>query len=403
MNTGDNAWVLTSAALVFLMTPAVGLFYGGMTRAKNVLATIMQSFIVMGIISVIWVLWGFSLAFGPDVFYGFLGGTKYLGLNRIAGELWTGSSIPAATFVIFQCGFAVITPALVTGAFAERMNFGPFLILMVLWSTFVYCPMAHWVWGPDGWLSNMGALDFAGGTVVHISAGMAGLACALSLGKRDGYGEKPIVPHNLTLTLIGAGLLWIGWYGFNAGSALKANESAAMAFLVTQIAASAALLSWVCAEWIVQGRPTTLGMASGAVAGLVAVTPAAGYVGPVSALALGLVAGAICFFACVSKKYLGYDDSLDVFGIHAVGGAWGAIATGIFAAKEIGGVDGLIYGNVGQFTTQIIAVVCTSIYAFSGTFVLMFVLNLFLYMRVPEVQEQEGLDTAIHGEAGYNF
>ncbi|AFM27222.1 ammonium transporter [Desulfomonile tiedjei] len=403
MNTGDNAWVLASAALVFLMTPAVALFYGGMTRTKNVLATIMQSFIVMGLVSVVWMLWGFSLAFGPDVFHGFLGGTKYFGLNHIAGELWTGSTIAAATFVVFQCGFAVITPALITGAFAERMNFGPFLIFIALWSTFVYCPLAHWVWGPDGWLSNMGALDFAGGTVVHISAGMAGLACALSLGKRDGYGEKPIMPHNLTLTLVGAGLLWIGWYGFNSGSALKANESAAMAFLVTQIAASAAVLSWVCSEWIVQGRPTTLGMASGAVGGLVAITPAAGYVGPVSALVLGLVAGALCFFACYSKKFLGYDDSLDVFGIHAVGGAWGAIATGIFAAKEIGGVDGLVYGNVGQFTTQIIAVVGTSIYAFSATFILMFVLNLFLYMRVPRDQEEEGLDTAIHGEAGYNF
>ena len=354
MNQADNAWVLVSSALVLLMTPGLAMFYGGMTRSKNVLSTMMHSFFVMGLASIIWLFYGFSISFAPDAWGGLIGGLNYIGLSGIGSDLFPDlvdpsktMTIPGTTFMIFQCMFAIITPALISGAFAERMKFSAFAIFMFLWITVVYCPVAHWVWGPGGWLSGMGAMDFAGGTVVHINAGIAALACVLVIGNRKGYGTSAMVPHNLTLTLLGAGLLWFGWFGFNAGSALSASEGAAMAFVVTHMATAAAALSWIVMEWIIKGKPTTLGIASGAVAGLVAITPAAGFVGPVSSVIIGLVAGAICYFAVLAKHSLKYDDALDVVGVHCVGGIWGAIATGLFASKAINsaGSDGLFLGN----------------------------------------------------------
>lgn len=403
MNSGDNAWVLASSALVLLMTPGLAMFYGGMTRSRNVLSTMMHSFFLMGLASIVWMLWGFSISFAPDAFQGLIGGTDYLGLVQIRGGIWPNSTIPASTFVIFQCGFAVLTPALISGSFAERMSFFSFIVFMVLWLTLVYSPVCHWVWGPGGWLANMGALDFAGGTVVHINSGMAGLACALFLGKRKGYGTTSMLPHNVPMTLIGAGLLWIGWFGFNAGSALKANESASMAFLVTHMATSAAAVSWVMAEWLTTGVPTTLGLATGAIAGLVAITPAAGYVDPGSALIIGGTAGLVCYIAVLAKNQIGYDDSMDVFAIHGVGGAWGAVATGLFASKSIGGVNGLLFGNPGQLWTQLIAVGATAVYSFAVTLAILAVLDLVLYVRAPEDEEEAGLDIAMHGETGYNL
>lgn len=403
MDSGDNAWVLASSALVLLMTPGLAMFYGGMTRPRNVLSTMMHSFFLMGLASIVWMLWGFSFSFAPDAFWGIIGGTEYLGLLQIRGDLWPNSTIPATTFVIFQCGFAVLTPALISGSFAERMSFFSFIAFMVIWITLVYAPVCHWVWGPGGWLANMGALDFAGGTVVHVNSGMAGLACALFLGKRRGYGTIRMVPHNLPMTLIGAGLLWIGWFGFNGGSALKANESASMAFLVTHMATAGAAVSWVIAEWLVTGLPTTLGLATGAIAGLVAITPAAGYVDPGSALIIGGIAGVVCYVAVLVKNQVGYDDSMDVFAIHGVGGAWGAIATGIFASKAIGGVNGLFFGNSAQIWPQLIAVGATAAFSFCVTLGILALLDLVIYVRAPEDEEEEGLDVAMHGETGYNF
>jgi Amt family ammonium transporter len=314
-------------------------------------------------------------------------------------------TIPGTTFMIFQCMFAVITPALISGAFAERMKFSAFIVFMFLWMTFVYCPVAHWVWGPGGWIAGLGALDFAGGTVVHINAGVAALACALVIGKRKGYGTAPMMPHNLTLTLLGAGLLWFGWFGFNAGSALKADEGASMAFVVTHMATAAAAMSWVFAEWIIKGKPTTLGVASGAVAGLVAITPASGYVGPISSVIIGAVAGVVCYLAVLLKTPLGYDDSLDVVGVHGVGGMWGAIATGLFASKVInsGAADGLFFGNPGQLWIQIVAVLATIVYSFVVTLVILYVIKAIMGLRVAEEDEMAGVDTSVHGEAGYNL
>ena len=412
MNAADNAWVLVSSALVLLMTPGLAMFYGGMTRAKNVLSTMMHSFFLMGLASIIWLFYGFSLAFGPDAFGGLLGGTSYFGLHGIGGGLFPDLSdptktmtIPGTTFMIFQCMFAVITPALISGAFAERMKFSSFIVFMILWMTFVYCPVAHWVWGPGGWLSGMGALDFAGGTVVHINAGVAALACALVIGKRKGYGTAAMPPHNLTLTLLGAGLLWFGWFGFNAGSALTAGESASMAFVVTHMATAAAALSWVFAEWIIRGKPTTLGVASGAVAGLVAITPASGYVGPVSSVIIGAVAGVVCYLAVLAKSRLGYDDSLDVVGVHGIGGTWGAIATGLFASKLINASTegGLFFGNPGQLWIQIVAVVATIVYSFVLSLVILYIIKAVMGLRVSEEDEVVGVDTSVHGEAGYNL
>ncbi len=405
MNAADNAWVLASSALVLLMTPGLAMFYGGMTRSKNVLSTMMHSFFLMGLASLIWLFYGFSLAFGPDALVGLIGNLKHFGLEGVGAAVWPGQTIPGSTFMIFQCMFAVITPALISGAFAERMKFSAFIIFMFLWMTFVYCPVAHWVWGPGGWLSKMGALDFAGGTVVHINAGVAALACALVIGKRKGYGTAAMMPHNLTLTLLGAGLLWFGWFGFNAGSALKADAGASMAFVATHMATAAAALSWVFAEWIIKGKPTTLGIASGAVAGLVAITPASGYVGPVSAVILGAVAGVVCYLAVLAKAGLGYDDSLDVVGVHGVGGAWGAIATGLFASKAInaGGANGLFFGNPGQLWTQIVAVLATIIYSFVVSLIILYIVKAIVGLRVTDEEEVAGVDVATHGEAGYNL
>lgn len=405
MNAADNAWVLASSALVLLMTPGLAMFYGGMTRSKNVLSTMMHSFFLMGMASIIWLFYGFSLAFGPDVGGGIIGSLKHFALDGVTAEVWPDQTIPGLTFMIFQCMFAVITPALISGAFAERMKFSAFVVFMLLWCTFVYAPVAHWVWGPDGWLLKMGALDFAGGTVVHINAGVAGLACALVLGKRKGYGTAPMIPHNLTLTLLGAGLLWFGWFGFNAGSALKADGGAAMAFVVTHMATSAAAMSWVFAEWIIKGKPTTLGVASGAVAGLVAITPASGYVGPVSSVIIGAVAGVVCYLAVLAKGPLGYDDSLDVVGVHAVGGIWGAIATGLFASKAINAsaADGLFFGNPGQVWIQIVAVVATIAYSLVVSFIILYVIKAIMGVRVTEEDEVSGVDLSAHGEAGYTL
>lgn len=402
MNAADTAWVLACSALVLLMTPGLAMFYGGMTRSKNVLSTMMHSFFIMGLVSIIWMFWAFSLSFSPG--NSFIGGFDFLALTGVGKDLWPDTKIPASTFMIFQCMFAIITPALISGAFAERMKFSSFILFMLLWITFVYSPVAHWVWG-GGFLQQWGALDFAGGTVVHINSGVAALACALVVGRRKGYGTIPMMPHNLTLTLLGAGLLWFGWFGFNAGSALKADESASMAFVVTHMAAAAAAMSWVFAEWIVKGKPTTLGFASGAVAGLVAITPASGFVGPVSSVILGAIAGVLCYFAVLAKSSLGYDDALDVVGIHGIGGTWGAIATGLFACAAIGGEgkDGLFFGNAAQLGIQIGAVLVTIIYSFIVTLVILYIVKAIMGLRVTEEEEVAGVDTSVHGETGYNL
>jgi Amt family ammonium transporter len=407
MNPADTAFVLVSAALVMLMTPGLALFYGGMVRSKNILATLMENFILLGVVGVIWALWGYSLAFGPDV-GSFIGNLDYLGLMGVGTEPFKtySETIPHQTFMIYQAMFAIITPALITGAFAERMKFSAFLVFMVLWVTIVYCPVAHWVWGDGGWLKGLGALDFAGGTVVHINAGIAALAAALVVGKRQGYGNHTtFIPHNLPMTVLGAGLLWFGWFGFNAGSALAANALASSAFTSTHLATCAATLAWVATEWIVRGKPTTLGAASGAVAGLVAITPAAGFVGPMSAILIGIGAGVICYLAVLVKPRLGYDDSLDVVGVHCVGGVWGALATGLFASKLVNsaGADGLFYGNPGQFFIQVIAVVATMVFSFVVSYILFKILDATMGLRVTPEDEVAGLDITEHQETGYSL
>ena len=407
MNPADTAFVLVSAALVMLMTPGLALFYGGMVRSKNILATLMENFILLGVVGVLWALWGYSLAFGPDV-GSFIGNLDYLGLMGVGTEPFKAYSetIPHQTFMIYQAMFAIITPALITGAFAERMKFSAFLVFMVLWVTIVYCPVAHWVWGDGGWLKGLGALDFAGGTVVHINAGIAALAAALVVGKRQGYGNHTtFIPHNLPMTVLGAGLLWFGWFGFNAGSALAANALASSAFTATHLATCAATLAWVATEWIVRGKPTTLGAASGAVAGLVAITPAAGFVGPMSAILIGLGAGVICYLAVLVKPRLGYDDSLDVVGVHCVGGVWGALATGLFASKLVNpaGADGLFYGNPGQFLIQVIAIVVTMVFSFVISYILFKILDATMGLRVTPEDEVAGLDITEHQETGYSL
>jgi Amt family ammonium transporter len=405
IDKGDTAWILTSSALVLMMTaPGLALFYGGMVRQKNALATLMQSFIIMAVISLQWVLWGYSLAFGPDR-GGLIGGLEYLGLAGVGSEPFEAyaATIPHQAFMLFQMMFAIITPALITGAFAERKKFSAFLLFTVLWATFVYDPLAHWVWGAGGWLKGLGALDFAGGTVVHISSGVSALVCAIMLGKRRGYGHQPMQPHNLPLTVIGAALLWVGWFGFNAGSALEASGLAVAAFLSTNTAAAAAALGWMFTEWMARGKPTVLGAASGAVAGLVAITPAAGFVGPVSSIVIGALGGALCYTACNVKSRLGYDDSLDVVGVHGVGGTWGAIATGLFASKAVNaaGADGLFFGNPGQVWTQIVAVLATFVMAIVGTWVILKVVDAVIGLRVSEEDEVAGLDLSQHSETAY--
>ena len=407
IDTGDTAFVLISAALVLLMTPALALFYGGMCRTKNVLSTIMQSFFIIGLISVQWVLFGYSLSFGPDINH-FIGSLDWIGLKGVtnAPNADYAATIPHSTFMIFQAMFAVITPALITGAFAERMKFSAFVLFTLIWSTFVYDPVAHWVWGVGGWLREMGVLDFAGGTVVHIISGVSGLVICIMLGKRKGHGKEVMLPHHLPMTVLGAGLLWFGWFGFNAGSALGANELASAAFVTTHVAAAAATLSWVLAEWLMHGKPTVLGAASGCIAGLVSITPAAGFVNPMSALAIGLLGGVICFFSVSQlKAKMGYDDSLDAFGVHGVGGTWGALATGLFASKAVNeaGADGLLFGNPAQFSTQLIGVAVSWVFAIAMTFIIIKFISLFMQIRVHETQELSGLDITEHGERGYAY
>ena len=399
ISSGDTAWMLTSTALVLMMTiPGLALFYGGMVRKKNVLATLMQSFAITCVITILWWLIGYSWAFTPGSAY--LGGATRALFNGMtimkdANKLTVSHlalTIPETVYAMFQLTFAIITPALIAGAFADRMKFSAMLVFMTVWSLVVYCPIAHWVWEPSGWLAVKGVLDYAGGTVVHINAGIAGLASCLVLGKRVGYGKEPMAPHNLTLTLIGASLLWVGWFGFNAGSAVAADGRAGMAMAATQIATAAAALGWMFAEWVVKGKPSVLGIASGAVAGLVAITPASGFVGPTPAVIIGIVAGVICFLAATSlKSALGYDDSLDAFGVHCIGGIIGALLTGVFASKEISGADGSVI-------TQLWGVGTTLIYGFVMSFFILKVIDMTIGLRVTEEQEREGLDLSLHGE-----
>jgi len=400
INAGDTAWMLTSTALVLMMSvPGLALFYGGMVRKKNVLATLMQTFAITCVVTLLWWLIGYSWAFTPGS--AFIGGASRAFFNGMlfmhdANQVSVSHlalTIPETVYAMFQLTFAIITPALIAGAFADRMKFSAMLIFMSAWSLLVYAPIAHMVWESTGWLSKAGVLDFAGGTVVHINAGIAGLASCLVLSKRLGYGKEAMAPHNLTLTLIGASLLWVGWFGFNAGSAGAADGRAGMAMLVTQMATAAAALGWMSAEWVSRGKPSVLGIASGAVAGLVAITPASGFVGPTSAVIIGLVAGIVCFIAATSLKHvLGYDDSLDAFGVHGIGGIVGALLTGVFVSKEISGVDG-------SFLIQLKGVAVTVIYGFSVSFIILKVIDKTIGLRVSEEQEREGLDISLHGES----
>ena len=414
LNSGDTAWMLISTALVLLMTiPGLALFYGGMVRAKNVLSIMMQCFAITGLITILWVVYGYSLAFdtagmekGVLNFNSFVGGLDKAFLSGLTADGLTSATalFPESVFITFQMTFAIITPALIVGAFAERMKFSAMLIFMAVWFTVVYAPIAHMVWSGDGALMwDWGVLDFAGGTVVHINAGIAGLVACLVLGKRKGYPTTPMAPHTLGYTLVGAAMLWIGWFGFNAGSAAAANGTAGMAMLVTQIATAAAALAWMFAEWITHGKPSALGIASGVVAGLVAITPAAGTAGPMGALVIGLASGVICFFAATSlKRALKYDDSLDAFGVHAVGGIVGALLTGIFAAPSLGGF-GSVEDIGAQFFVQFKGVAFTVVYTAVVTFVILKVLDLVMGLRVTEEEEAVGLDLALHNERGYNL
>jgi ammonium transporter, Amt family len=407
ISAGDTAWVLMSAALVLLMTPGLAFFYGGLVRRKNVLSVLMQCFAIIAIVSVQWVLFGYSLAFGPDV-HGVIGNLSWVGLHGVGLDPYPdySATIPHQAFMIFQAMFAVITPALILGAFAERMKFSAFCIFTILWSTLVYDPVAHWVWGVGGFLRTMGALDFAGGTVVHINAGLGALAAALILGRRQGYPRQVSPPHNLPFAVLGAGLLWFGWFGFNAGSALAANGLAVNAFVVTHVATAAAGITWALLDWIFNDRPTVLGIISGAVAGLVAITPASGFVNAMGAILIGIGAAGVCYFAvAVVKAKLGYDDSLDAFGIHGIGGIWGALATGLFATKAVNaaGADGLFYGNPVQFWIQVKAVAVTLVFSFVATFVLLKAVDFVVGLRVTDQEERIGLDLSQHREAGYTI
>ena len=400
MNPTDNAFILVCAALVMFMTPGLALFYGGLVRNKNVLSTIMHSFMMLGLVSVLWAVVGYSLSFGTDI-GGFIGGFDFAFLNGVGMgvEGSPAGNLPHLTFMIFQCMFAVITPALISGAFAERMKFSGFMIFSAAWLLLVYAPMCHWVWG-GGWMGEMGALDFAGGAVVHMSSGAAALACAILLGKRKGYGREPFIPHNLPMTILGAGILWFGWFGFNAGSALAADGLAANAFVTTHMATAAAVLSWIIAEWVHGGKATTLGAASGAVAGLVAITPAAGFVTPMAATIIGLIAGVLCFGGIMLKNKFGYDDALDVVGIHGLGGTFGALATGVFASI---GAEGLLMGNAHQLWVQFVSVVATWVFCFVMTVVIFKVVDALVGMRPSEEDEVRGLDVTQHSETGYQL
>lgn len=400
IDSGDTAWLLVASALVLLMTPALALFYAGMVRRKNVLSTIMHSMAAIPILSVTWALYGYSLAFGPSV-HGLIGSLEYAGLAGLAGDVH--GTVPTLAFVAFQMMFAVITPALISGAFAERMKFSAYIAFILLWSTLVYDPVAHWVWADGGWLFKLGALDFAGGTVVHLTAGLSALVCALVMGKRVGYPRHRSLPHDLTMTMTGAGLLWFGWFGFNAGSALASGQLASLAFMTTHLGAAGGALGWLVVEWRHRGKPTALGVASGLVAGLVAITPAAGYVAPWAAIALGALAGGICYGAVLLKNHFGYDDSLDAFGVHGVGGLAGALLTGVFAQKALNdaGADGALYGNVKQLGVQVLACAATGLYAAGVTYGILKVLQATMGLRVDENEEREGLDSTQHGEEAY--
>ena len=408
INSGDTAWVLISTALVMLMTiPGLAFFYGGLVRRKNVLSTIMQSFFVLCLISIQWILCGYSLSFGPDVGH-FIGNLSWVGLKNVGltpNPNYAGT-IPHLLFMVYQMMFAVITPGLITGAFAERIKFSTYIIFTLLWTTVVYDPVCHWVWGTGGWLKNMGMLDFAGGAVVHITSGVSALVCAIVIGKRRGYGREPMSPHNLPLTVLGAGLLWFGWFGFNGGSALAANGVAVTAFIATNTAAAAAALTWMFIEWKLVAKPTILGGATGAVAGLATITPASGFVSPASAIIIGILAAAVCYTAvAVVKLKFTYDDSLDAFGVHGVGGTVGVLATGLLAQKmyNSGGANGLFFGNPSQFMVQSLGAAATLTYAVVVTYVLLKVLDYTMGLRVSDEEEVIGLDITQHEESAYTL
>jgi ammonium transporter, Amt family len=400
IDAGDTAWLLVSTALVLLMTPALALFYGGLVSRKNVLSTMMHALAAIPIISIKWALFGYSLAFGTSKM-GLIGGLDHVGLAGLAGT--TKGTVPTLLFAAFQMMFAVITPALIAGAFAERMKFSAYVLFILLWSTFVYDPVAHWVWADGGWLLKLGALDFAGGTVVHLTAGVSALVCAIVIGKRLDYPHRRLVPHNLTMTITGAGLLWFGWFGFNAGSALVSGQLAAMSFMNTHLGAAAGAMGWVAVEWTHRKKPTALGVASGLVAGLVAITPAAGFVAPWAAIIIGALAGATCYAAMMLKSRLSYDDSLDAFGVHGVGGLLGALLTGVFAQKIVNdaGADGALFGNPKQLGIQVLAALATALYAALLTFVILKIIDAVVGLRVSKDDEREGLDDTLHGEDGY--
>jgi len=408
MNTGDTAWILVCTALVFIMTPGVAFFYGGMARRKNILSILTQCFAIICLVSLQWVLFGYSLSFGPDAGHGIIGNLEWIGLRGVGQEPSStyAGTVPHLAFMIFQAMFAIITPALMVGAFAERVKFSALVLFTLLWSTFVYDPIAHWVWGAGGWLGSIGALDFAGGIVVHVSSGVSALLLAILIGKRVGYAKQAFAPHNLPITFLGGALLWIGWFGFNAGSALEAGGLAANAFVTTNTAAAAAGMAWAFMEWKMDGAPTVLGIVSGVVAGLVAITPACGFVSALSAIPIGLIAGIICYLAVARlKPLLGYDDSLDVFGVHGIGGIWGTLATGLFAATAINpaGADGLLLGNVQLFLVQIFYMIVCIAYALIVTGILYKVVDLLVGMRVDKQSELIGLDLTQHNESAYTI
>ncbi len=405
IDPGDTAWVLASSALVLAMiVPGLALFYGGLVRSKNVLGTIMHSFVILCVVSLLWILLGYSLAFGPDK-RGLIGGLEWVGLSGVgtAPHPTYGPTIPHQAFMVFQLMFAAITPALITGAFAERMRIGALMLFAALWSLLVYCPLAHWIWG-GGWLGKLGALDFAGGAVVHISSGFAALVCAFVLGQRHGYGTDYMAPHSLPFTILGTGLLWFGWFGFNGGSALGANATAVGAFVATHAAAVTAALSWMVVEWLHRGTPTVLGVASGAVAGLATVTPGAGYIGPFAAVLIGLVAGALSYVAIVGKGKFGYDDSLDVVGIHGVGGVLGILATGLLASKAINpaGADGLFFGHPMLLGIQALTAVVAALFSMVGTYLILKLVERLVGLRVSAEEESLGLDLSQHNERAYS-
>ncbi len=405
MDKADTAFILASAGLVLLMTPGLALFYGGMVRDKNVLGTIMQSLFMIALISIEWVYLGYSMSFGPDV-GGVIGDLSWFGLKGVTSSPSPdyATTIPQTVFMVYQCMFAVITPALITGAFAERVRFVPFLVFSVLWAILVYNPVCHWVWGKGGWLGRLGVLDFAGGLVVHLTCGAAALAGVLVLGARKGFGRVSFMPHNLPMTVLGTGLLWFGWFGFNGGSALAANEIAATAFVATHFAGMTGMLAWVVMEWIVRGKATTLGAASGAVSGLATITPAAGFVGPNSAIMIGAIAGIVCYLAVSMKGRIGFDDSLDVIGIHGVGGVIGTLCLGIFASTQVnpGGVDGLLAGSSAQLGKQALGVAVVGGYAFIVSWLLFKVVHVVLGMRLSDEAEAQGMDLTEHSETAYN-